>query len=172
MSRIWSAGDDPGLPIESPALRAIFRDHDKIRTMVETTPWDVVVVQTSNDPATVATLQQHAAEVSDVVRDGMAAMHAAMMKNGGMMPGVHSVVQMGPMGGGHVGAAGHAGADSAFAALQERGRAGNDFSTSAFVHDQPVPGTEVMAAKRDSINPDHAAEAIQYRALDRTPTAP
>jgi hypothetical protein len=43
------------------------------------------VVQTSSDPDTVAVLQQHASEVSDLVKGGMAAMHAAMMKNGGGM---------------------------------------------------------------------------------------
>ena len=37
-----------------------------------------------------AALQQHASEVTDFVNDGMAAMRAAMMKNGGMMqPGMH-----------------------------------------------------------------------------------
>jgi hypothetical protein len=43
------------------------------------------VVQTSTDAKTVATLQQHASEVSDFVRVGMAAIHTAMTKNGGMM---------------------------------------------------------------------------------------
>ena len=32
-----------------------------------------------------AALQQHASEVTDFVKDGMAAMHRAMMKNGGGM---------------------------------------------------------------------------------------
>jgi hypothetical protein len=32
----------------------------------------------------VAALQQHASEVTDSVNNGMAAMRAAMMKNGGM----------------------------------------------------------------------------------------
>ena len=81
------AGDDPGLPVESEALRALFRDRDKIRTHVDTTAKGIVVVQTSTDPVTVAALQQHASEVSELVRGGMAAMHEAMMKNGGMMNG-------------------------------------------------------------------------------------
>lgn len=80
-------GDDPGLPIESPALHSIFRDKDKIRTTYETTASGVIVVQTSIDPETVAALQKHAAEVSDFVRVGMAALHEAMMRNGGMMRG-------------------------------------------------------------------------------------
>jgi hypothetical protein len=79
------AGDDPGLPIETPSLHAIFRDKDKIRTTMETTEKGVAVVQTSDDPDTVAALQTHAAEVSDLVKGGMAALHTAMMRNGGGM---------------------------------------------------------------------------------------
>lgn len=79
------AGDDPGLPVESDALHALFRNKDKIRTHTDTTAKGIVVVQISSDPETVAALQQHASEVSELVRGGMAAMHEAMMKNGGMM---------------------------------------------------------------------------------------
>jgi hypothetical protein len=50
------------------------------------------VVQTSDDPKTVAALQTHAAEVSDLVQGGMAALHTAMLRNGG-----------GTMGGGMMG---------------------------------------------------------------------
>lgn len=84
-------GNDPGLPIESEALHSIFKNYDKIETKVETTEKGVVVVQTSTDPEAVAALQQHASEVTDFVKDGMAAMRTAMMKNaGGMMPhGMH-----------------------------------------------------------------------------------
>ena len=87
------AGDDPGLPIESPALHSIFRNKDKIQTTYETTAKGVIVVQTSNDPRTVAQLQKHAAEVTDLVQGGMAALHTAMMRNnsgrmGGIMPGL------------------------------------------------------------------------------------
>ena len=82
------AGDDPGLPIESDALHAIFRGNDKIATSYDTTDKGVAVVQTSDDAKTVAALQTHAAEVSELVRGGMAALHTAMMKNhGGMMGG-------------------------------------------------------------------------------------
>lgn len=76
-------GDNPNLPMQSPELNAIYRNKDKIRTTVETTAKGVVVVQTSDDPATVATLQQHASQVTDLVRGGMAAMHTAMMRNAG-----------------------------------------------------------------------------------------
>ena len=83
------AGDDPGLPIESDNLHAIFRDKDKLHTTYETTAKGIVVVQTSDDPKTVAALQAHASEVTDLVQGGMEALHTAMMKNhgGGMMRG-------------------------------------------------------------------------------------
>jgi hypothetical protein len=206
MDQRVSAGDDPGLPIESPALRQIFRDKDKISTSIEMTPRGAVVVQTSSDPETVAALQQHAAEVSELVRGGMGAMHTAMMKNGGMASGMHGGSGMGQAADPVV----HAGAaDSAFAAVQTRGEeamgvdqytsthrfdaladggrielqrdvadpagvaeirrhlqeivqafTAGDFTTPAFVHARPVPGTEVMAAKRGAIR-------YTYRELPR-----
>jgi hypothetical protein len=86
MGQRVETGNDPGLPIESEALRAIFQNYDKIHTTVETTATGVVVIQTSTDQNTVVALQQHASEVTDFVKDGMAAMRTAMMKNdGGMM---------------------------------------------------------------------------------------
>ena len=78
-------GNDPGLPIESEALRSIYRNYQKIETTLEPTAMGIVVVHTSTDLETVAALHQHASEVTDFVKGGMAAMHAAMMKNGGMM---------------------------------------------------------------------------------------
>jgi hypothetical protein len=87
MDRRVSSGNDPGLPIESQALHSIFAGHDAIRTTIETTDRGVIVIQTSPDPKTVAALQQHASEVTDFVKEGMAAMRAAMIKNhGGTMP--------------------------------------------------------------------------------------
>ena len=85
MGQLVESGSDPGLPIESPALRLIYRNHDRIQTTFQTTAAGIIVVQTSTDPETVAALQQHAAEVSEFVKDGMAAMHRAMMGNGGGM---------------------------------------------------------------------------------------
>jgi hypothetical protein len=76
-------GVDPGLPMESDALRTIFRYYAEIRTTVETIPAGIVVTQTSTNPEAVAALQQHAAEVTTFVKDGMAAMHAAMMRKRG-----------------------------------------------------------------------------------------
>jgi hypothetical protein len=65
------------------------RNGDKVRTTVETGPKGVVVVQRSTDPETVAALQQHASEVSDLVQGGMAAMHSAMMKQSAVPPQAH-----------------------------------------------------------------------------------
>jgi hypothetical protein len=81
MGKRVEEGRDPGLPIESPALRQIFRDKDKIESTYEVTEKGIVVVQTSTDPATVKALQVHAAEVTDFAQRGMVAMHEAMMKN-------------------------------------------------------------------------------------------
>jgi ubiquinone/menaquinone biosynthesis C-methylase UbiE len=68
--------------MESEALRSIFANYDKIHTTVETTVTGVIVTQTSNDTKTVSALQQHAAEVTAFVKEGMVAMHRAMMQNG------------------------------------------------------------------------------------------
>lgn len=84
MGQRVSAGDDPNLPIESPALHAIFKNKDKITTTVETTEKGIIVVQTSADKETVVALQQHASEVTALVQDGMLAVRTAMMKNGAM----------------------------------------------------------------------------------------
>lgn len=81
MNRRVIAGDDPGLPMESPALRAIYRNGALVQTTIDTTAMGAIVTQTSTDSATVVALQQHAAEVTDLVKRGMAAMHDAMMRN-------------------------------------------------------------------------------------------
>lgn len=83
-----AARDDPGLPMESPALRAVFRRGDRVRTTTAWTATGVSVVQTSDDSVTVAALQTHAAEVSALVEGGMAALHASMMRNRGMGMGM------------------------------------------------------------------------------------
>lgn len=111
-------GDDPRLPMETPALHSVFTNNEKIRTSTEITANGVVVVQTSDDSSTVAALQKHASEVSELVEGGMAAMHASMMKNADhaamMKGGGHEAMMKG----------GHAmgGTDSAFAAMQQRGK--------------------------------------------------
>jgi hypothetical protein len=86
MDRRVIAGADPNRPMESQALHAIFEDYDKIQTTIEMTATGVIVVQTSTNQRTVASLQQHAVEVSDFVKHGMVAMQTAMMNGrGGMM---------------------------------------------------------------------------------------
>jgi len=75
MEQRLADGHDLGVPMESPALRSIFVDYAKVRTTVDSTEKGVAVTQVSNDAKTVTALQQHAAEVSDLVRRGMAAMH-------------------------------------------------------------------------------------------------
>ncbi len=94
MGQRVKAGDNPNLPIQSPALNEIYRNKDKIQTTYETTEKGVVVVQRSSDAATVAVLQQHAAEVTDLVRGGMSALHTAMMRNHG---GMHGAMMHGGM---------------------------------------------------------------------------
>lgn len=83
-------GRDPKLPIQSPTLQIIFRNKDKITTTHEATAKGIVVVQTSSDPETVAALQKHAREVSDLVKRGMAAAHENMMRNRGGSAGAHA----------------------------------------------------------------------------------
>ncbi len=87
MGKRVEEGRDPGLPIESPALRSIFRDKDKIKSTYEVTEKGIIVVQTSTDASAVKALQGHAAEVTDLAQRGMVAAHEAMMKNGGGMMG-------------------------------------------------------------------------------------
>jgi hypothetical protein len=71
----------------SPSLPTIFENRERIRTEIEETENGVAVTQTSDDPATVAALQAHASEVSELVREGMASMMRSMMSNGAH--GVH-----------------------------------------------------------------------------------
>lgn len=80
-------GRDPGLPIETPALHAIFDHKDKIKTSYDVTETGIIVVQTSTDATAVKALQDHAAEVTDLTKRGMVAAHEAMVKNGGGVMG-------------------------------------------------------------------------------------
>lgn len=61
----------------SPTIPVLFQNKDKIRTAVEQTAQGVAVTQTSDDAKVVAALQKHAAEVSELARDGMVAMMRA-----------------------------------------------------------------------------------------------
>jgi hypothetical protein len=86
MGKRVKEGRDPDLPIQSQTLKIIFKNRDKITTTYESIPKGVVVLQTSDDSETVAALQKHAAEVTDLANRGMVAAHETMMKNAqGMM---------------------------------------------------------------------------------------
>jgi hypothetical protein len=144
------------MPMQSEAVRTIFRDSDGIRSTVEYTDRGVIVVQTSSNATTVAALQQHASEVTDLVRGGMAAMHDAMMKAGGMMQGggmMHDTTRAEH--------AGHAAADTdaAFAALQARGMQamGVDQYTSSHSFDA-LPDGGRIELQRDVDDPAGVAQ--------------
>lgn len=86
MGKRVEEGRDPGLPIESAALRSLFPARDKIMSTYRPTANGYVVIQTSTNATVVKALQAHAAEVSDLAQRGMVAAQEAMMKNGrGMM---------------------------------------------------------------------------------------
>jgi hypothetical protein len=61
----------------SPTIPVLFENRDKIRTAVDYAEKGVIVTQTSDDAQVVAALQEHAVEVSELARDGMAAMMRA-----------------------------------------------------------------------------------------------
>ena len=65
----------------SPTLPVLFQNRDKITTVVEATQTGSIVTQTSGDAKVVAALQAHAVEVSELARDGMAAMMRNMRAN-------------------------------------------------------------------------------------------
>jgi hypothetical protein len=69
----------------SPTLPVLFENKDKIKTVVETTERGSIVTQTSGDAKVVAALQAHAVEVSELARDGMAAMMRAARASMGQM---------------------------------------------------------------------------------------
>jgi hypothetical protein len=75
----------------SPTLPVLFQNKDKIKTVVETTATGSIMTQTSSDATVVAALQAHAVEVSELARDGMAAMMRSARANmGRMAPGANA----------------------------------------------------------------------------------
>lgn len=76
-------GRDPQIFIQSPTLDILFERRDRIETRIETGDAGIAVIQTSDDPEVVATLQTHAAEVSDMADRGMDAVHDLMMRSAG-----------------------------------------------------------------------------------------
>lgn len=73
----------------SETLPVLFANRDRIVSKVEMTATGAIVTRTSSDPKVAAALQAHAAEVSELAQDGMAAFHRGMMRRmalgGGMM---------------------------------------------------------------------------------------
>jgi hypothetical protein len=66
--------------IFSETLPVLFANAKTITSQVQMTSRGVVVTRTSTDPKVVAALQGHAAEVSELAREGMFAMHRGMMR--------------------------------------------------------------------------------------------
>lgn len=75
--------DDPGIFVQSPTLDIFFMRGDAILSEIEVTEEGLVVTQTSEDPELVAAMHIHAAEVTDMVDRGMAAVHERMMRRAG-----------------------------------------------------------------------------------------
>jgi hypothetical protein len=65
--------------IFSTTLPVLFENRDKIQSIVEVTDKGSVVTRTSADARVVAALQGHAAEVTELVREGPVAMRRGMM---------------------------------------------------------------------------------------------
>jgi hypothetical protein len=106
-------GVDPNLPMSSPALHGVLRNGTKVTRQTELTAKGVLVTETSTDSATVALLQAHAAEVTDLVNRGMAAMREKMM-GGGQPPVARDTTPTPPVAHVHTPGMSH---DSAMAAM-------------------------------------------------------
>ena len=73
---------NPQVIIQSPTLHEIFEYYDEIETEIELTEKGISIIQTSENEVVVALLQQHAAEISDMVDRGMQVVHDRMMRSG------------------------------------------------------------------------------------------
>ena len=71
-------GRNPEVIIQSPTLDALFDVHEEIETEIKVTDTGIDVIQTSSNPEVAKLLQTHAAEVSDMSKRGMAAVHERM----------------------------------------------------------------------------------------------
>jgi len=72
--------------IFSTTLPVLFENKDKIKSAVEMTEKGSVVTRTSTDAKVVTALQGHAAEVTELAQEGMAAMRRGMMASNAMGP--------------------------------------------------------------------------------------
>jgi hypothetical protein len=73
-------GKNPEVMIQSPTLDALFDVYEEIDTEIELTDMGIKVIQTSTNLEVIKLLQKHAAEVSDMSKRGMVAVHERMMK--------------------------------------------------------------------------------------------
>lgn len=86
--------------VMSSTIPTIFEHADRIHTEIEETETGVLFIQTTDDPELVSVLQAHAAEVSELADEGMAAMMRSMMQGrGGMMRGGDGGMMQGRGGG-------------------------------------------------------------------------
>lgn len=76
---LMARSQDLNVPPASPTLRQLLARGATVTRVVEHTPKGVIVTETSTDSTSVALLQAHAAEVTELVNRGMAAMHDKMM---------------------------------------------------------------------------------------------
>lgn len=72
--------------IFSTTLPVLFENRDRIQSVVEVTDKGSIVTRTSSDAKVVAALQGHAAEVTELAREGMVAMRRGMMSRMAMGP--------------------------------------------------------------------------------------
>ena len=85
-SMVQRLSDGKEFNLFSKTIPVLFENRDKIKTTVETTAKGSVVTQTSGDAKVVTALQEHATEVDELVREGMAAMMRGMMARMGSVP--------------------------------------------------------------------------------------
>lgn len=71
-------GRDPQVRIQSPTLDHFFMDNHLIETEIEIKDNGILVRQTSDDPYMVEIMQEHAAEVTEMVERGMLAVQHMM----------------------------------------------------------------------------------------------
>jgi hypothetical protein len=73
----------------SASLPGLFRGATAYRRTLTFTATGIIAEEVSDDPVLAQAIRDHAREVSGFVRDGMPAMMAGMMGQGGMMPPHH-----------------------------------------------------------------------------------
>lgn len=75
-------GRNPKITIQSLTLDILFKNRALIVTEMDPTDTGIIITQTSTDAETVAALQKHAAEVTDLAARGIASAQEAMIARG------------------------------------------------------------------------------------------